>query len=552
MVSTVDELVVALAQPHPHPAAGAIDAAEPQDGSAEAGARRYLHGGLVVQPRGHRTIVVRHRSLFVDPFGIGDIPIDSRGAEVDEAARTLFQGSLGGAAHCFSGGKTSRRWDRIDHRGTAAARKRRAELFRFRSVEPYYLRTELAERLETRHTTRADLDDAALCERGLGQARTDIAATEDHERGQFAHVGRVDPPLRLGQAGNMRVLPFLLLSSWARAQNLVPVPTPNLGSRCDDLDPAPLVAAIEHEVELMQKMSGALTVGTRAIPYAEYARTTLAPLGALAQKGAATLCAELPRRFAFFRNPTGGAGTFTVYHNPMLRGSRTRREPYLYPLYRRPAGALSKLTTAEILGGALEGQGLELIYLGDPTEANAVHVEGSATVLLDDGSTISVGSDGHNGHPYQNIGKLLSADNKIPKSQATPIGMTRARKYFIDHPAELNVYWGKNPHYVFFKERTGPAATGKFGALTPGRSLAVDPAYLPMGAAVWIRTDMPRIAENRVAEWISYGRVAIGQDTGAGIKGPARVDVFFGTGDYATQAAQVTTRPGEIYVLVAK
>ena len=351
------------------------------------------------------------------------------------------------------------------------------------------------------------------------------------------------------------LLLVLVAAAPASAQNLVPVPPPSFGSRCDDLDLAPLAEAIDREIEIMRKKPGTMAIGSTPVSYADYAAKTLAPLAALARQGPAAFCDALPKRFTFLRNGGVGAGTFTAYHNPVIRASRTKKAPYLYPLYRKPPAPLSALPTAEIQKGALDGKGLELIYLADPTEVNALHVEGSATVFFEDNTTIAVNADGHNGHPYQNIGKLVAADNKIPKSQVTPVGMTRARKYFMDHPDELWIYWAKNPHFVWFKEKPlppGGAASGKFGPLTAGRSLAVDGAFVPLGAAVWFRTDMPRIADNKVASWISYGRVALGQDTGAGIKGAGRVDVFFGTGEYAQQASAVTTRPGEIYVLLGR
>ncbi len=354
----------------------------------------------------------------------------------------------------------------------------------------------------------------------------------------------------------MRSLPLVLLLCAAPASaKLVPVPPPNLGGpRCDDLDPVALAEAVERELPTLRKMNGTVTFADRILTWAQYASGTLEPLARLARQGREVLCSALPQRFAFYRNPDAGAGKFTAYHNPILRGSRTRHAPYLFPLYKRPTGEAAHFTTAQILDGTLEGRGLELVYLDDATAALAAQVEGSATILLDDNTYIAVASDGNNGFPYQNVSKLLLADNKIPKSQVTPISMTRARKYFIDHPAELNAYWAKNPHFVFFKEKpaTGGAASGKFGPLTPGRSLAVDPLHVPLGVAVWFRTDMPRIADNKVAEWVSYGRVALGQDTGAGITGAGRVDVFFGTGEYAEQAAAVTTRPGELYVLLGR
>jgi membrane-bound lytic murein transglycosylase A len=342
------------------------------------------------------------------------------------------------------------------------------------------------------------------------------------------------------------------LAAVAHGQNLVAVPAPNMGATCDNLDVNALADAVDRAAAGLKKASAPLQIGTRAVSPAEYAAKTLTPLAALARQGAAALCAALPKKFDFYRNAGVGEGHFTVYHNPLIRGSRIKKAPYLYPLFKRPKGDLAKLTTAQVLAGGLDNQGLELIYLDDPTEVNAVQVEGSATVQLDDGTSISVASDGHNGQPYVNFGKLLMADNKIPKNQVTPLGMTRARKYFIDHPEDLKVYWARNPHFVFMKEKVGFAAGGKFGPLTPGRSLAVDPVYIPLGSAVWFRTDQPVIGDNKVTGWASYGRVALGEDTGSGIKGAGRVDVFYGTGEYAQQAAAVTGRPGEIYVLLAK
>ena len=337
------------------------------------------------------------------------------------------------------------------------------------------------------------------------------------------------------------------------AAELVPVPPPPFPAACDDLDPQSLIDAIEREAAAVARLPAApgFRFGDRTITPADYASTTLRPLAELARRGAEALCAELPRRFAFYKSAGAGPGKFTAYHNPLLAGSRTRHHDYQHPLYRRPPGALAKLPTADILAGALDGKGLELIYLRDATEALGAHVEGSATVQLDDGGQINVGSDGHNGLPYTNVSKLLLADGKIPKDQVTPIEMTRARKYFLDHPGELAAYWGKNPHFVFFKPSPHRGG-GKFGELVPGRSLAVDPAQTPLGLALYIRTDKPAIAANKVQSWVPFGRVALAQDTGAGIVGPGRVDVFFGTGDYAAQASAVTTRPGEVYVLLAR
>jgi membrane-bound lytic murein transglycosylase A len=155
---------------------------------------------------------------------------------------------------------------------------------------------------------------------------------------------------------------------------------------------------------------------------------------------------------------------------------------------------------------------------------------------------------------YQNVSKLLAADGKMPSGPPPPStlpGNPKARKYFTEHPAELNVYWSKNPHFVYFKS-SAHGGGGKLGALTPGRSIAIDPAFVPMGAAVFIRAQKPIVTDGKVTGMQPYTRVVLGQDTGAGIKGPGRIDVYFGEDDYAQIASASTSVQGDAYVLVGR
>lgn len=335
-------------------------------------------------------------------------------------------------------------------------------------------------------------------------------------------------------------LPLFLLAvlgaAPARAQ-LVEIPAPNTGgAACDDMDTAPLAAAIDREVAILSRRpaSERWRFGALDVSVSEYVQKTLVPLAALARRGPAAMCAELTTRFRFFRDRNAGAGKFTIYNNPVVRASRTQQGPYQFPIYRRPPGDMAKMTSAQILDGGLAGKGLELFYLADPILVMRIHIEGSATIFLEDGTQTGIGTDGHNGQTYATM-HTGEAIKELKKGL----------------PA-LWTYWKKNPKYVFFKEKTGIGG-GRFGELTAGRTLAIDPTTVPQGAAAWIRADKPAIGPNGKAQaWFSYGRVALAQDTGSAIKGPARVDVFFGTGDYADQAAKQGSRPGEIYILLGK
>ena len=77
-------------------------------------------------------------------------------------------------------------------------------------------------------------------------------------------------------------------------------------------------------------------------------------------------------------------------------------------------------------------------------------------------------------------------------------------------------------------------------SVTAGRTVAVDPKYVQLGAPVWIEKD----GKNPIR------RLTIAQDTGSAIKGPPRADIFFGTGDLAGRAAGQLRDPGRMVVLL--
>ena len=103
----------------------------------------------------------------------------------------------------------------------------------------------------------------------------------------------------------------------------------------------------------------------------------------------------------------------------------------------------------------------------------------------------------------------------------------------------------ENESYVFFREVSEvPPELGPLGAMnrsiTPMRSVAVDPAFVTLGAPVWI--------EKEGAEPLN--RLMIAQDTGSAIKGAQRADIFFGTGEDAGRAAGRIRDAGRMVVLM--
>ncbi len=236
---------------------------------------------------------------------------------------------------------------------------------------------------------------------------------------------------------------------------------------------------------------------------------------------------------------TGGS-LFTGYFEPLLSGSRTKGGPWRWPLYRMPSSLAPLPQRADIDAGALDGMGLELLWVDDPVDAFFLHVQGSGRVRLEDGSEILLGYAGGNGHPYTSIGKELIARGEIA---ADDISMASIRTWLASHPDEAAGLMAVNRSYVFFRELEGEGPVGAQGVpLTPGRSLAVDDAFLAYGVPVWLETTLP--------DGAPWQRLMIAQDTGSAIVGAVRGDIFFGAGDWAAAMAGAMKSPGRSWILL--
>ncbi len=109
----------------------------------------------------------------------------------------------------------------------------------------------------------------------------------------------------------------------------------------------------------------------------------------------------------------------------------------------------------------------------------------------------------------------------------------------------------RNRSYVFFKveENFDPAdgPTGGAGiALTPLRSIAIDRRLWPYHALFFIEADLPWSGPSPAP----FRRLMVAQDTGSAILGPARADIFFGTGDQAGERAGDIRNDAEFAILL--
>ncbi len=235
---------------------------------------------------------------------------------------------------------------------------------------------------------------------------------------------------------------------------------------------------------------------------------------------------------------------YTAYFIPTIRGSLRRGARYRWPAYALPPelknpGDKPYFNRAEIDAGALSGRGLEILWLDDPVALFFAHIQGSAVAELPDGRRISLRYAGKNGLPYTPIGRVLIERGELTREN---VSMQRIMAWLKSHPDRADDIMRQNASYVFFSldDRADgiPGAAGV--ALTPHRSVAADPAYLPIGWPVFAEV------------WSSppYAKLMVAQDTGTAIKGEGRIDLFFGYGEAAGEAAGRMDARGLLYLLV--
>jgi membrane-bound lytic murein transglycosylase len=230
----------------------------------------------------------------------------------------------------------------------------------------------------------------------------------------------------------------------------------------------------------------------------------------------------------------------TGYYRPIVPARRSRDDEFRVPLHGLPEPSLRTRTRAEIDRGALEAKAPVVAWLADPIEAFFIHVQGSAVLELPDGR-MTIGYAGSNGRPYTSIGAQLVRDGRMRREEVT---MATLKAYLRDHPSDRDAILHTNERYIYFRQ-VGDEAIGSLGVpLTDGRSVAADPGVYPPGALVLIDS-------SDAAEGIPP-RLAFVQDQGSAITGPARLDLYVGTGDEAGRIAGPLQQRVSVYVVRAK
>ena len=272
--------------------------------------------------------------------------------------------------------------------------------------------------------------------------------------------------------------------------------------------------------------------------------------------------------------PAQGDGFLTGYYEPCVPASRHETAAFCWPILGRPADLVTFLPGAAPSGfpeglrsarrrddGVLlpypDRKTIErerrdpVVWLRDAVEAFLVQVQGSAQVEFPDGRRARLAYDGRNGLAYTSIGRILIESGEIAESAMSLEklkGWLRAAG--LGEGESGLTLMRRNRSFVFFRlqEDFDPALGPLGGAdvpLTALRSIAVDRSRWSYGLPFWIEAELPRMDAAR-----PFRRLMIAQDTGSAIVGPARADIFFGSGDAAGARAGLIRHRAAFIVLL--
>ncbi|MEP7452638.1 murein transglycosylase A [Phyllobacterium sp. SB3] len=269
------------------------------------------------------------------------------------------------------------------------------------------------------------------------------------------------------------------------------------------------------------------------------------------------------------------SGFVTGFYEPEVIASPVRTDEFRIPFLKRPndlididdsnrpAGldpyfAFARQTSAglseyydrqAIESGALDGQGLEIAFVKSLVDAFFIHVQGAARLKMVDGSLRRITYAAKTGHRFTGIGKILLDRGEIAPEN---ISMQSIRKWLAEHPEQAQSLMWNNQSYIFFREAAvddeslGPIAAAKV-PLMGGRSMAVDRLLHTFGTPFYIHApQLTAFGGN------SFSRLMIAQDTGSAIVGPARGDLFAGSGDAAGEIAGGIRHNADFYALVPR
>lgn len=288
-------------------------------------------------------------------------------------------------------------------------------------------------------------------------------------------------------------------------------------------------------------------------------------LGQADIKSSAALKAFIEKEFVPYAVTDNGRaeGKFTSYYEATIRAAKTKHGAYQYPIYGKPTDLVeinlrdfdTDLPNTRLVGRVengkfvpyynrqdIENKGIQapiLMWGDDLVDIHFMQIQGSAVAEMDNGKELRIGFADSNGRKFKGIGSILIEKGLIKREDSS---MPKIRIWLRNHPQQAQALMAENERFIFQRLNNADGPVGALGvSLTAGRSLAVDSAYIPLGAMLWLDTHNP--------DGGKIQKIVFAQDIGSAIKGVVRGDYFWGHGEEALYHAGRMNSTGRYYLL---
>ncbi len=270
----------------------------------------------------------------------------------------------------------------------------------------------------------------------------------------------------------------------------------------------------------------------------------------------------------------GGEARLTAYYEPIIEARRAPDAYFSAPLVRRPGDLVSvdlaafadayddqtlrgapRRLTGQIVGdevrpyprrGDFNPAPGSAFAWAHPVDVYNLQIQGSGRISFPDGSQARAAFAAQNGYRWRSALAALRDAGELPNGAT----WSALKDWSNSRGAEATRQaLNADPSFVFFSEEAiGDPSAGPRGAanvpLTPLGSIAVDPAFHPYGALIFVDGEY---------DGAPFRRLLVAQDTGGAIRrGPLRGDVFFGAGAEAGRAAERMNAPARWWTLLPR
>ena len=165
-----------------------------------------------------------------------------------------------------------------------------------------------------------------------------------------------------------------------------------------------------------------------------------------------------------------------------------------------------------------------------PEDLFFLQIQGSGVLVFPDGRRMKASYAADNGRPFVPIASAMVRRGELEHNRASGSAI---RAWLHAHAGpEAQSVMDLDPRYVFFNllPDDGREPEGAAGLpLTPGRAVAVDPAWHAYGEPYWIDAAAPTLS----GAVRTYRRLVMALDTGSAIRGDVRADLYLGRGEAA-------------------